>query len=88
MYNTLITLISEHSDQFLLTCMRYIELNPVHAGMVEQPGDYPWSSYASNAEGKNNTLITSHKVYSQLGVNETERQLAYRQPLKIMETER
>jgi len=71
------------SDQYLLTCMRYIELNPVRAGMVEQPGDYPWSSYASNAEGKNNTLITSHEVYSQLGVNETGRQLAYRQLFRL-----
>jgi len=71
------------SDQYLLTCMRYIELNPVRAGMVEQPGDYPWSSYASNAEGKNNTLITSHEVYSQLGVNETERLLAYRQLFRL-----
>ncbi len=71
------------SDQYLLTCMRYIELNPVRADMVDKPGDYPWSSYASNAESKNNTLITSHEVYSQLGVNETERQLAYRQLFRL-----
>ena len=71
------------SDQYLLTCMRYIELNPVRAGMVEQPSEYPWSSYASNAEGENNTLITSHEVYSQLDVNESERQLAYRQLFRL-----
>ena len=45
------------SDQYLLTCMRYIELNPVRADMVKQPNEYPWSSYAANAEGKNNKLI-------------------------------
>ena len=32
------------SEAYLITCMRYIELNPVRAGMVIDPGDYPWSS--------------------------------------------
>ena len=67
------------SDQYLLTCMRYIELNPVRADMVKQPNEYPWSSYATNAEGKNNKLIKPHKVFRQLGVNEVERQSAYSQ---------
>ena len=30
-------------DIYLLTCLRYIELNPVRAGMVIDPGDYRWS---------------------------------------------
>lgn len=34
------------SDAYLLTCSRYIELNPVRACMVAEAGDYPWSSYA------------------------------------------
>ena len=67
------------SDQYLLTCMRYIELNPVRADMVKQPNEYSWSSYAANAEGKNNKLIKPHEVFRQLGVNEAERQLAYSQ---------
>ena len=67
------------SEQYLLTCMRYIELNPVRAGMVEQPGEYPWSSYAANAEGNDNKLIKSHEVYRRIGANEVERTLAYRQ---------
>ena len=71
------------SDQYLLTCMRYIELNPVRAGMVEQPSAYPWSSYAANAEGISNKLITSHEVYKQLGANELERQSAYRQLFRL-----
>jgi len=70
------------SEQYLLTCMRYIELNPVRAGMVEQPNEYTWSSYANNAEGKNNKLIISHEVYRGIGINETERQAAYRQLCK------
>ncbi len=71
------------SDQYLLTCMRYIELNPVRAGMVEQPGEYLWSSYASNAEGKKNNLIKSHIVYRQMGINKAERQSAYRQLFRL-----
>lgn len=33
------------SEAYLLTWLRYIELNPVRAGMVIDPSDYPWSSY-------------------------------------------
>ena len=36
-------------NHYLLTCLRYIELNPVRAGMVKDPGDYRWSSYRSHA---------------------------------------
>ena len=38
------------NERYLLTCMRYIELNPVRAKMVEHPGEYPWSSYQANAQ--------------------------------------
>jgi putative transposase len=40
------------ADTYLLACQRYIELNPVRAGMVQAPGDYPWSSYRGNEERK------------------------------------
>lgn len=36
------------SDRYALACYRYIELNPVRAGMVGTPGDYPWSSHHAN----------------------------------------
>jgi len=45
------------SERYLLTCYRYIELNPVRAGMVEHAADYPWSSYRFNASGQENTLV-------------------------------
>lgn len=54
-------------DQYLLTCMRYIELNPIRANMVANPSLYRWSSYRSNAQGKDNPLIQPHPVYQQLG---------------------
>ncbi len=52
------------SDNYLLTCYRYIELNPVRAGMVRKPVDYPYSSYAHNALGNTDALVTPHKLYS------------------------
>ncbi len=67
-----------NSDQYLLTCMRYIELNPIRANMVKHPSEYSYSSYASNATGKENTLITPHKLYKRLGKTEQERQQHYR----------
>ncbi len=71
------------SEQYLLTCMRYIELNPVRAGMVKRPKEYPWSSYAINAEGKTSKLIKTHNIYRKLGANNEERQSTYRQLFQI-----
>ena len=61
------------------TCMRYIELNPVRAGMVKHPLDYPWSSYAGNARGEEDELVSPHPLYRRLGRNPQARQSAYRQ---------
>lgn len=67
------------SEAYLLTCMRYIEMNPVRAGMVEHPGEYRWSSYASNAQGKINTLLQQHPLYRSFGNTDEERAYAYRE---------
>jgi putative transposase len=67
------------SEHYLLTCMRYIEMNPVRAEMVAHPGDYPWSSYRANAQGNPDILVTSHSLYRRLGRTDEERQSAYRQ---------
>lgn len=54
-------------DQYFLACMRYIEMNPVRAGMVEHPGDYPWSSYSFNAYGRGCGVgLTEHDCYRAL----------------------
>lgn len=71
------------SEQYLLTCMRYIELNPIRADMVKKPNEYLWSSYAANAEGKTNKLIKVHDVYKKMGLNDDERQSAYRQLFQL-----
>ena len=71
------------SEQYLFTCMRYIELNPVRAkNMVNHPKDYPWSSYHSNADNKNDSLITAHKLYRALGNNRQAQCNAYKSLFK------
>lgn len=68
------------TEVYLLTCMRYIELNPVRVtGMVDHPAGYPWSSYRYNALGNGDELVTPHRLYSRLGNSAEERQAAYRQ---------
>jgi putative transposase len=68
------------TEQYLLTCMRYIELNPVRAkGMVDHPSDYPWSSYRCNAQGEADRLVTPHREYKRLGTTDEQRKAAYRQ---------
>jgi putative transposase len=68
-------------ERYLLTLMRYIEMNPVRAGMVAAPQDYPWSSYRRNALGEggpNADWLTSHEEYTRLGLGDLARQAAYR----------
>lgn len=68
------------SEEYLLTCMRYIELNPVRTkNLADHPADYAWSSYQYNALGKSNSLVTPHLLYKRLGSTAEERQSAYRQ---------
>lgn len=64
-------------ETFLLRCHRYIELNPVRAGMVEHPADYRWSSFSANALGRPDHLITPHPAYLALANNDAVRQAAY-----------
>lgn len=64
-------------EAYFLTCQRYIELNPVRAGMVEHPAAYRWSSYRANAHG-GRTKLQPHPVYLALGATAEARQSAYR----------
>lgn len=66
------------AEAYLLACYRYIELNPVRACMVNDPADYPHSSYRHNALGSRDPLITPHELYGELGSSAQERQDAYR----------
>ena len=66
------------SEQYLIACQRYIELNPVRAGIVSHPGAYAWSSYRANAEGVQDFLIVPHRDYLCLGRDHNERRYEYR----------
>lgn len=67
------------SEAYLLSCMRYIELNPIRAEMVEHAGEYKWSSYGANAQGQPDPLLSPHPMYTALGHTASERQYAYRE---------
>lgn len=62
----------------MLACYRYIELNPVRAGMVVRPQDYRWSSYHVNAMGKPSRFLVPHEQYLRLGRDDASRREAYR----------
>ena len=66
-------------DAYVLSCYRYIELNPVRAGMVEHPGEYPWSSYRANAQAEACSMLSPHESYLGLGTDEQAQQTAYRE---------
>ena len=63
---------------YLLNCYRYIELNPVRAGMVGDPADYKWSSYQANGLGKSVAMRTPHAEYLALEENDEARFASYR----------
>lgn len=67
------------SEGYLLTGMRYIELNPVRAQMVSHPGEYKWSSHGANAQGREDALLSPHPLYTALGPSPADRQQAYRE---------
>jgi putative transposase len=65
------------SENYALACYRYVELNPVDARMVAFPGQYPWSSYRANAEGKANAIVRPHPAYQALATESEQRLRAY-----------
>ena len=66
------------SDKYFLICQRYIELNPVRAGLVADPAAFHWSSYKANALGVESDLARPHEVFLSLGRSASDRQAAYR----------
>lgn len=65
-------------DDYFLACSRYIEMNPVRAGIATAPEVYRWSSYKANALGREDALVTPHDVYRRLGASGDARRAAYR----------
>lgn len=67
------------SERYVLACYRYIELNPVRAGMTTTAGDYRWSSYAANGLAGPDQLLSPHPVYTKLAPDPAERCRRYRE---------
>ena len=67
------------SERYLLTCMRYIEMNPVRAGIVRDPGDYRWSSFRGNTGLESIDWLRPHVEYLRLGCSNELRTAAYRE---------
>lgn len=66
------------TDAYFLACCRYVELNPVRAGMVADPDGYPWSSYCSRPASSAPGLLDEHPTYRVLGRSPAERLHQYR----------
>ena len=75
------------TEEYFLACQRYIELNPVRAGMVDYPGNYRWSSYRCNAEERDDAVVTPHRLYLRLGTTPAARRQAYLGLLREQMTE-
>jgi len=66
------------SARYVLACYRYVELNPVRAGIASHPSDYPWSSHAVNVGMRSNAMVSPHPEFTALGSDTRTRQAAYR----------
>jgi putative transposase len=66
-----------HSDRYLLACYRYVELNPVRAGLVRHAAAYRWSSHRANAFDCPDSVVTPHQTYEALGRCDAARRAAY-----------
>lgn len=64
-------------ERYLLTCYRYIELNPVRAGLVNHPLEYPWSSYRANAAGDPDPVVIPHAVFMRIAADDARRHEDY-----------
>ena len=69
-------------ELYFLSCLRYIEMNPVRAGLVSSPELYRWSSYRVRAFGEQDPIVDLDSWYDSLGCNSGERQVKYRQFLQ------
>jgi putative transposase len=67
------------TERYVMACYRYIELNPVRAGMLSEAGDYLWSSYPCNGQGRIDPLVSPHHVYLRTAADPAGRQLYHRE---------
>ena len=66
------------TEGYFLACQRYIELNPVRAGIVTHPVDYEWSSYRVHAHGAQSEIVIPHELYNAIAPEKRDREASYR----------
>ena len=64
-------------ERYWLACLRYVELNPVRAGLVSAPEEYPWSSARTHICGQPDPVVIDHALYLRLGATAAGRQQAW-----------
>jgi len=65
------------TESYWLKCMRYVELNPVRAGMASASDEYRWSSARAHVTGYEDEVLTAHNLYTRLGDTVRDRQCAW-----------
>lgn len=75
------------SDFYLLACYRYVELNPVRAGLVKSAANYHWSSFRFNAALEENSWLDRSETYLALGQTDADRAVAYRDLIRSGQTD-
>lgn len=71
------------TDRYLLPCLVYFDLNPVRAGLIAQPSDYPWSSYGHYAGLRIDKLVSTHPIVWGLGNTPFARESRYRDIVQL-----
>lgn len=71
-------------ERYFFTCLRYVERNPVKAGLVKEPEQHRWSSYRFHAMGEPCSWLVPHNLYLALGETPKQRQAAYRALSKML----
>lgn len=66
------------TDEYLLSCCRYVDLNPVRAAIVAEPQEYEWSGYRGRTGMQGDSVLDKHSVFEALGRSPETRALAYR----------
>ena len=77
-------------ERYWLTCLRYVEMNPVRAGLVSSPESYKWCSYRVHGLGERDPIVASHAVFDALAMSADRRCEAWRTmccPLRPTELE-
>ncbi|MBL4827423.1 MAG: transposase [Spongiibacteraceae bacterium] len=70
------------SEAYLLSCYRYVELQPLYQGITDSPEKYRWTSFHHHTQTKPNHLIYDHRLYHALGENKEDRANHYRETFK------